>query len=162
MANMIKIKRVAAYMLDSLAISTVGWLISYIMKVPELRLFSAQHIMLMSLSIVISFGYYIYFWHKSSFQATLGQLACTLKVSERPTIKQCLKRMVFMHIGGIFFCSVLTYVKIFKAEEQIQYNFLLFTMLSTVAMNLIYAIFIRRVDEVTGIRIKAANKCGNI
>ena len=103
--------------------------------------------------IALSFGYYIFFWNKSKLEGTLGQLAFRLKIIKPVTVKQCIKRLAFMHISTAYCWLAISYMSIRQIAGDMQYNFLAIIMLSAIAMQLIYAFYIDRVDEITGIKV---------
>jgi uncharacterized membrane protein len=149
-----KAKRALAYMMDSIAISTICWVAALLMRSSELKLFSLAHIMHGMFSIAVACVYYIYFWHYSDYKATLGQKILGLEINGKASMKQCRKRLLFMNIGGIFFCGVLLYAHIAGTDLNVHSIFLLIAMICTVAMQLIYPVFIERVDAVTGIKVQ--------
>lgn len=152
-----KSKRFAAYFFDNLIIWTISQIIIVILLPSEI-LKSNALTPLIALAfnlggILFNFGYYIYFWNKSQLAGTLGQLAFGLKIKKPVTVRQCIKRLVFMHISTVYCCLAINYMSIRKIAEDMQYNFLAITMLSAIVMQLIYAFYIERVDEITGIKV---------
>lgn len=151
--KILKAKRIVAYILDSAAISLICGVSALFIMISELQLFSLAHTMYLIFGVFITCVYYTYFWHYSDSKSTLGQKICSLEINRRATIKQCIKRMLFMNIGAIFYCTALLYANIIGAELHLKSRYLLVTMLCTIAMQLIYPIFIKRIDAVTGIRV---------
>ena len=160
MNKYIKSKRVAAYMLDNVISFLLFQLIISILRVC-LRTTSgsvftdnmALSISINLLSIVFIFLYYRYFWIKSKYQATPGQMAWNLKVSTRPDSKQLIKRIMFMHVASLYLTAAVIYMQISNMEQGIADKFLLIALLSAIVMQLIYAYFINGVDKVTGIKV---------
>jgi len=152
-----KSRRFAAYSFDSLIIWTISQIIIVILLPSEILKSNAlTPLIALALNlggIALSFGYYIFFWNKSQLEGTLGQLAFRLKIIKPVTVRQCIKRLAFMHISTAYFWLAINYMYIRKIAGDMQYNFLAITMLSTIAMQLIYAFYINRVDEITGIKV---------
>lgn len=152
-----KSRRFAAYSLDSIIIWTISQIIIVILLPSEILKSNAlTPLIALALNlggIALSFGYYIFFWSKSQLEGTLGQLAFRLKIIKPVTVRQCIKRLALMHIPAAYCWLAISYMSIRQIAEAMQYNFLAITMLSAIAMQLIYAFYIDRVDEITGIKV---------
>jgi hypothetical protein len=152
-----KSRRFAAYSLDSLIIWTISQIIIVILLPSEILKSNAlTPLIALALNlggIALSFGYYIFFWSKSQIEGTLGQLTFRLKIIKPVTVKQCIKRLAFMHISAAYCWLAISYMSIRQIAGDMQYNFLAITMLSAIAMQLIYVFYIDRVDEITGIKV---------
>lgn len=160
MSKYTKAKRVAAYMLDNVISFLLFQMIISILficlgttsasiLIESEKLFIPINL----LFIVFVFLYYRYFWIKSKYHATPGQIVWNLKLSTGPNIHQCIKRIMYMHMASLYLIAAVIYMQMSNMQKGIADKFSLIALLSAIAIQLIYAYFINGVDKVTGIKV---------
>ena len=157
--KLIKVRRFIAYFLDYIILSIFSSIYIFIgVKIGTLKyhIIPSAIIPLLNLfiGIMVSIAYYLLFWSKLKLHSTPGQLICKLKIKVAPTIKQCIKRVLFMNAATMYFWVAATYViSSGRIQEDMQPYCMLIILLSTLAIQIIYAYFINGVDKVTGIKV---------
>ena len=157
---LIRIKRISAYMLDNIIsfilfqiIITVFHILLRIIKA-SISIDNQIFVIIINIvSIVFVFLYYRYFWIQSGYYATPAQMLCQIKIKVKPNLRQCIQRIIFMHVGGLYITIAAIYMYISKMEQYVGNKFLLITISSAIVMQLIYGFYIDRVDKITGIEI---------
>lgn len=153
----INARRFIAYILDCITLSILSQFMIYFvfwLGVTEFKNSNYFLVFFLDLSsIALNFIYYILFWNKLKLGSTLGQLICKLKIRKSATIQQCIKRLFFMKIAAIYFWLALNYLFIKKIEGNLASILIGVTLLFAIAMQSIYAIFIHKIEKITGIEV---------
>jgi hypothetical protein len=147
----IAIRRFIAYFIDSMIIGVLfqGVLLFNILPTNDSK---TGFSILYFISILISFGYYILFWTNTA-KNTAGQFLCRLQIKHRVTAKACIKRLIYLHLGPLFYWGALSYMNIRGLAEEVANSYLVLTAIIVITLHLIYGFNVDRIDKVSGIEV---------
>ena len=154
----LKVRRFIAYFLDNIILSGLASIyISIGVKIGMLKFYLLPDVIVplivQFLGVAVSIFYFAFCWCSTKRASTLGQFLCKLKIKKSATIKQCIKRVLFMNIKAIYFWVTMSYIFIRKLEGEIQVHSIAVSVISTIVIQMIYAFNIDRVDKITAIEV---------